>query len=201
MEPLGMKNSVHMPRTPVRNPAKLLALWLVSVPLAGYAQSHAAAAAPNTHTAQGRALLRAGHIKEAESELKLAAKERGNSIEAQYDLARVHFASGDYKKARSVCQPLLSKAPDNAFSNLCMAQAFLTWRRATRAAEYVEKARASAPDQPEVYQVLGDLKRIEGDAAASLDAYRKAFETGGDIMVLDSDSEFFQYFQGQQGKR
>ena len=35
----------------------------------------------------------------------------------------------------------------------------------------------------------------------SLDAYRKAFETGGDIMVLDSDSEFFQYFQGQQGKR
>ena len=33
----------------------------------------------------------------------------------------------------------------------------------------------------------------------SLDAYRKAFETGGDVMVLDSNSEFFQYFQGQAG--
>ena len=35
----------------------------------------------------------------------------------------------------------------------------------------------------------------------SLDAYRGAFESGDDIMVLDSDSEFFQYFQGQGGKR
>jgi membrane protease subunit HflC len=33
----------------------------------------------------------------------------------------------------------------------------------------------------------------------SLDAYRKAFESGGDVMVLDSNSEFFQYFQGQAG--
>lgn len=35
----------------------------------------------------------------------------------------------------------------------------------------------------------------------SLDAYRQAFESGGDMMVLDSDSEFFQYFQSQEGRR
>ena len=100
--------------------------------------------------------------------LKRAAAERGNSIEALYDLARVHFATDDYNKGRNACRPLVAKAPENAFSNLCMAQAFLTWRRATRAAEFVDKARASAPDQPEVYQVLGDLKRIGRVGAKAL---------------------------------
>lgn len=157
-----------------RIPAKLLAFWLASVPLATAAEAQASGSDnAAAKVAEGRALLRAGKIKQAEVLLKRAAAERGNSIEALYDLARVHFAADDYNKARNACRPLVAKAPDNAYSNLCMAQAFLTWRRATRAAEYVEKARASAPDQPEVYQVLGDLKRIEGDLAASEAAYRR----------------------------
>lgn len=177
MEPQGMKKPVRMPGTPAKT---ILALWLASTPLAAAAEPpqarESAAPSAQAHVEQGRALLRAGRFKEAEAALKLAAKERGNSTEALYDLARVHFASGDYKKARSACQPLVAKAPDNAFSNLCMAQAFLTWRRATRADQYVDKARASAPDQPEVYLVLGDLKRIEGDLGASEAAYRQVLK-------------------------
>lgn len=145
-----------------------------SVVLAEPAPNDASAAA---HVAQGRALLRAGRVKEAEAPLKLAAQERGQSLEALYDLARVHFAAGEYNQARNACRPLVAKAPDAAFSNLCMAQAFLTWRRATRAAEYVEKARAADPNLPEVYQVLGDLKRVEGDAAASEAAYRTVLKS------------------------
>ena len=129
------------------------------------------------HVAQGRALLRAGRAKEAEAKLVLAAQERGQSLEALYDLARVHFAAGEYNKARNACRPLVAKAPDAAFSNLCMAQAFLVWRRATRAAEYVEKARAADPSLPEVYQVLGDLKRVEGDAVASEAAYKTVLKS------------------------
>jgi tetratricopeptide (TPR) repeat protein len=105
--------------------------------------------------------------------LQKSAQESAHSLEALYDLARVHFAAGDYNKARNACRPLLAKAPDAAYSNLCMAQAFLVWRRATRAAEHVEKARAAEPNLPEVYQVLGDLKRVEGDAVASETAYRR----------------------------
>jgi tetratricopeptide (TPR) repeat protein len=157
-----------------RIPARLLAFWLASVPLATAAEAQASGSDnAAAQVAEGRALLRAGKPKEAEALLKRAAAERGNSTEALYDLARVHFATDDYNSARNACRPLVAKAPENVFSNLCMAQAFLTWRRATRAAEYVEKARASAPDQPEVYQVLGDLKRIEGDAGASEVAYRR----------------------------
>ncbi len=35
----------------------------------------------------------------------------------------------------------------------------------------------------------------------SLDAYRRIFEKGGDMMVLEPDSEFFKYFNSPQGKR
>jgi len=138
------------------------------------AVAHAEAAADAAGlVARGRGLLRAGQLKEAEVALKQAAQQRGQTPEALYDLARVHFASGDYEKARNACRPLVAKAPANPFSNLCMAQAFLVWRRAARAAEYVEKARAADPALLEVYQVQGDLKRIEGDAAAGEAAYRK----------------------------
>jgi tetratricopeptide (TPR) repeat protein len=154
----------------------------LTLALAGASTIAGAEPAPNdagavAHVAQGRALLRAGRVKEAETPLKLAAQERGQSLEALYDLARVHFAAGEYNKARNACRPLVAKAPDAAFSNLCMAQAFLVWRRATRAAEYVEKARAADPSLPEVYQVLGDLKRVEGDASASEAAYRTVLKS------------------------
>lgn len=191
-EPLGMNRPVSSRKSRDQLPRRrfaasspvLLALWLVSVPLTAAAEAQAADA--NAHVAQGRALLRAGKPKEAEALLKRAAAERGNSTEALYDLARVHFATDNYNQARNACRPLLAKAPENAFSNLCMAQAFLTWRRATRAAEFVEKARASAPDLPEVYQVLGDLKRIEGDASASEAAYRRVLS----VRPNDPDAQF-----------
>ncbi len=35
----------------------------------------------------------------------------------------------------------------------------------------------------------------------SLGAYRKVFEQGGDMMVLEPDSEFFQYFKNQDGSQ
>jgi len=170
------------------------ATWLVCLtssaaaesPNTGGAETVEAADAGARSAARGRALLRAGQLKEAEAALKQAAQQRGQSLESLYDLARVHFAAGDYNRARNACRPLIAKAPDAVFSNLCMAQAFLTWRRATRAAEYVEKAQAAAPEQPEVYQVLGDLKRVEGDAAASEAAYQRVLRARPD----DPDAQF-----------
>jgi tetratricopeptide (TPR) repeat protein len=184
-EPLGMIRPARTRRTLAN--ARIAAFWLASIPLGAATEAQASGSGDvAAKVAEGRALLRAGRPKEAEALLKRAAVDRGNSTEALYDLARVHFATDDYNKAREACRPLVAKAPENAFSNLCMAQAFLTWRRATRAAEFVEKARQSAPDQPEVYQVLGDLKRIEGDAAASEAAYRKVLNARPD----DPDANF-----------
>ncbi len=90
-------------------------------------------------------------------------------------------------------------------------------------AEIAEKIRANADRQRTVtladgYKTSEEL-RGEGDAKAadiyatayekdadfysfyrSLTAYRSIFEKGGDMMVLQPDSEFFRYFNSQQGK-
>ncbi len=88
----------------------------------------------------------------------------------------------------------------------------------SRGAEMAERIRADADRQREV--ILGDayrdaeLKRGEGDATAaeiyaqaygkdknffsfyrSLAAYKQAFKKEGDTIVLEPDSEFFQYFK------
>jgi tetratricopeptide (TPR) repeat protein len=120
---------------------------------------------------RGRSLVRIGHLKEAEDVLRRAAAARGNSIEGLYDLARVTFATGNYAKSRAACSALIAKDKTAALSNLCMARAFLVYRRATRAAEFVDLALAAEPGRAEVHLVLGDLKRVEGELAASKSAY------------------------------
>jgi tetratricopeptide (TPR) repeat protein len=141
-------------------------------------------------TARGRSLIRAGELKEADEVLRQAAQERGQSLEALYDLARVKFASGDYQKSRLACQALIHKDPQAALSNLCMARAFLVWRRAARAAEYVAKARETDSYRGEVFQVLGDLKRVEGDINASKAAYQE-------VLRIDPRDPDAQYGLGQ----
>ncbi|MEJ1353951.1 MAG: protease modulator HflC [Candidatus Sedimenticola sp. (ex Thyasira tokunagai)] len=90
--------------------------------------------------------------------------------------------------------------------------------------EIAEKIRADADRQrivtlAEAYKTAeqlrgeGDAKSTEIYAAAynrnrefyafyrSLSAYKKAFSQGGDMMVLEPDSEFFQYFKNQEGSQ
>jgi membrane protease subunit HflC len=92
-----------------------------------------------------------------------------------------------------------------------------------RGAEAAERIRADADRQrteilAEAYREAektrgeGDAQSAEIFAAAferdaefyafwrSLRAYRQAFEQGGDMMVLEPDSDFFRYFKDQQGR-
>jgi membrane protease subunit HflC len=92
-----------------------------------------------------------------------------------------------------------------------------------RGAEAAERIRADADRQrtellAEAYREAeqtrgeGDARSAEIYAAAfekdpefyafwrSLGAYRQAFEQGGDMMVLEPDSDFFRYFKDQLGK-
>lgn len=93
-----------------------------------------------------------------------------------------------------------------------------------KGAEAAERIRADADRQQtvilaEAYRKAEEL-RDEGDGKSaeifanaysknqefyafyrSLDAYRRIFEKGGDMMVLEPDSEFFRYFKDPAGKR
>ncbi|HEY2734685.1 MAG TPA: tetratricopeptide repeat protein [Polyangiales bacterium] len=159
--------------------------WLAWLAVA-QAQAKPTPAHGDELAAQGRSLIRAGRLKEAEDALRQAAIDRGQSLDALYDLARVKFASGDYQKSRIACKALIEKDAQAALSNLCMARAFLVWRRATRAEEYVAKARESDPHRAEVFQVLGDLKRVEGDLNASKAAYQEVLR----ISPRDPDAQY-----------
>lgn len=91
----------------------------------------------------------------------------------------------------------------------------------SRGAEQAERIRADADRQSDILLAEAyrdaEIKRGEGDALSaeiyarsfgvdmefftfhrSLNAYKKSFRGGGDMMVLEPDSDFFKYFKAQQ---
>src|SRR5258706_11954084 len=97
--------------------------------------------------ALGRALIEAGRMPEAEAQMRAAVRLSKSSIETMYDAMRVKFASESagtnsssaYSKARAGCQDLVKKDPKHVLSQVCMARAFLLWRRSSRAQEFIDK--------------------------------------------------------------
>jgi tetratricopeptide (TPR) repeat protein len=123
--------------------------------------------------AEGRALIRSGQLKQAEDTLRKAVKASGNSIEALYDLARVKFAAGELKPAQAACKALSQKDERAVLSHVCQARAFLLWRRASRAQEFLDQARAIDASHPEVLLAFADMKRVAGESSASEEAYKQ----------------------------
>lgn len=147
------------------------------------AAKEAAARAPQDaalQTAYGRALIAAGRLREAEAQMGIVVKLGGGSVEASYELARVKFATGDYKAARAYCRDLIEKAPDHVLSHVCMARAMLVWRRSSLAFEHVDRALALAPNDHEARLVLADARRIQGDLPGAKDAYAQVLALRGD---------------------
>jgi tetratricopeptide (TPR) repeat protein len=136
----------------------------------------AAAAQPkeaSAQTALGRALWRAGHWAEAEQRLKLAARLAGNSLESLYELAQVQFARGDHQAALRACQALVKADKEAVLSQVCMARAFLVWKRSSLAFEYLDKAGEDKTGHIERELALADAYRIKGDVAKSLAEYER----------------------------
>lgn len=137
----------------------------------------AAQAAPRDAQAQlayGRALIRAGRYDDADRQMKTLAKLQGESFEALYEVARVRFEEGNYRKARAACHAMLMKDSKQLLSQLCLARAFLAWRRASRAEEPLQAALAIDPHHYELLLALGDARRMEGRNADSQAAFEEA---------------------------
>lgn len=137
----------------------------------------AAKAAPsdlNAQTALGHALIEAGRLKEAEAQMKTVVRLSQGSIEGLYEAMRVKFAADEYRGARAGCRELVKKNPNHVLTNVCMARAFLVWRRASRAFEYIDKALAADPGNYEAQLAEADAKRMQGDFAAAQAGYERA---------------------------
>jgi tetratricopeptide (TPR) repeat protein len=139
----------------------------------------AAKQSPNDAGAQvalGRALIKAGRLTEAEAQMRIAVRLSKGSIESLYDAMRPKLASDNYSKARAGCQELVKKDKNHVLAHVCMARAFLVWRRSSRAFEYIDKALAADPHSYEARLVFADAKRIQGEHEAAATGYEQALQ-------------------------
>jgi tetratricopeptide (TPR) repeat protein len=139
------------------------------------AASHAPTDLP-AQIALGRALIEAGRLKDAEAQMAVVVRLSKGSIEGLYEAMRAKLASDNYSRARAGCQELIKKNDKHVLSHVCMARAFLVWRRSSRAFEHIDKALAADPNSFEAQLVLADAKRIEGDFEAAHQAYERALQ-------------------------
>lgn len=136
----------------------------------------AAAKAPGDAQAQralGDALIEAGRFSEAQAQMQKVVKLEKSSPASLYDVQRVNLAEGDYNAARRGCQEILKAAPEDVIGHVCMARAYLVWRRSSRAVEHVDAAIARDPDNYEALLVDADTRRMEGALDAAVTAYNK----------------------------
>ena len=160
----------------------IIALMLLATPVLAQEPllpdlKKAARKAPKDEAAQlayGNALIKANRLREAEAQMNKLVRLADGSIESLYQVARVKFAQGHYKKARAHCRSLEQKDSSHVLSHVCMARSFLVWRRASRAFDHIDKALVRDPNHYETLLVLADGRRIQGDFKASKEAYRKA---------------------------
>ena len=140
----------------------------------------AAKAAPAdlaAQTALGHALIEAGRLKEAEAQMKTVVRLSQGSIEGLYEAMRVKWAADEYRQARAGCRDLVKKNPNHVLTHVCMARAFLVWRRASRAFEHIDKALAVDPGNYEAQLAEADAKRMQGDFAAAKASYDRVLTT------------------------
>jgi tetratricopeptide (TPR) repeat protein len=139
----------------------------------------AASSAPTDAQAQrnlGLALIEAGRFPEATTQMQKVVKLEKSSPAALYDVQRVKLAQGDYNAARKGCQEILKVAPDDVMGHVCMARAYLVWRRSSRAVEHVDAAIARDPGNYEALLVDADTRLMEGALDAAAAAYQKVLD-------------------------
>jgi len=133
-----------------------------------------APASLDAQAALGRALVKAGRMKEAEAQMAVVSRLAKGSVEGMYAAMAAKLASDNYARARAGCQELIKKNPNHVLSQVCMARAFLVWRRSSRAFEYIDKALALDRESYDAQLVLADARRIQGDYDAAREAYEHA---------------------------
>jgi tetratricopeptide (TPR) repeat protein len=134
----------------------------------------AARAAPQDAAAQralGRGLIEAGRLDEADGQMAKLVRLEKSSLESLYEAMRVKFARDEYRPDRAGCLELSTKEPTHVLSHVCMARAFLVWRRASRAEEHVSAALAAEPTNEEALLVDAETKRMQGKHDAAIAAY------------------------------
>ncbi|MDD9942403.1 MAG: tetratricopeptide repeat protein [Myxococcales bacterium] len=127
----------------------------------------------DTQLTYGRALIRAGQLGRAEKQLQRAVKLSKSSARALFEVARVRFAEGDYRRSRTACKSIRRAHRGHILYEVCMARAFLVWRRASRADEHIQAAFKLDPNHLEALFALAEAQRIRGELEAGEQTYHR----------------------------
>lgn len=122
----------------------------------------------------GMALLRAGHYREATTQLQRAAHLQARSLEALYDVARVPIAEGDHSRSEAACRAMGRLQKAAVLTQVCNARADLVWNRSARAFEQLDAALAVEANDYEALLALGDAHRLRAAVTESESAYQRA---------------------------
>lgn len=124
--------------------------------------------------ALGMALLRAGHYREATTQLQRAARLQARSLDALYDVARVSFAEGDHHASEAACRAMGRLQKAAVLTQVCNARSDLVWNRSARAFEQLDAALAQESTHYEALLALGDAHRLRAAVSDSESAYQRA---------------------------
>lgn len=162
----------------------VLLTLVLAVPSLGRAQEtelarlrEAASASARDYAAQralGMALLRAGHYREATTQLQRASRLQARSLEALYDVARVPFAQGDHSASEAACRAMGRLQKAAVLTQVCNARSDLVWNRSARAFEQLEAALGAEATNYEALLALGDAHRLRAAVPESESAYQRA---------------------------
>lgn len=96
----------------------------------------------------------------------------GAALEHDLQAARAHLVEGRLLKARRACRSILDRAPEHVEALLLMAQCCLGRGRASEATEFLTKAGAVAPEDPDVRFALAEHHARQNDFAAAATQYQ-----------------------------
>lgn len=126
--------------------------------------------------ALGHVLRRAGRFAEAATQMTKAARLRRGWEQGLYDVARVYFDQGDYRRARTACGALARVSKQGVAHHACMARTYLVWNRTDRALEEADAALAVDAQSALAHVARADAFRLRADVAQAEPAYRRAAE-------------------------
>ena len=122
------------------------------------------------------ALLRAGYLEEAQSQLRRLVFAEPDNLNARASLGNCHLLMDDLENAKQSFFEVLDLAADNRNALYGLASVFLKEDKAQEAAGPAKKLLELLPETPSVLTLFAETQAKTSQSAAAIAAYRKALK-------------------------
>ena len=135
--------------------------------------------AQDVHLHLGDALYKQGRYEEALAATRIAIEQDPNHFEAHVNLGAILAAQGHYEEALAATRVATEQAPNHFEAHVNLGAILAAQGHYEEAIEVLAQAAALAPDSPqaaEMYFLMGQAARDNGQPEAASEYYMRAFE-------------------------